>query len=360
MKNKVSQLTKLIKSSKNSRLIDNDKLKKNARTRAMMLKCIRNFFDEKGFLEVDTPLLDICPSMEPAISAFDSIFYNGANKHKMYLQSSPEYNMKKLLVSGFDRIFQITKSFRNNELTKLHNPEFTILEWYRTGSDYNQIMRDTEELVATICEKLTGGTKIKYFDHPLDLSLSYDKLSVNDAFKTFAGIDLNSITNEHYYDILSSRGLCTSKEDSDFNTFFYYIFVNEIEPRLGFNKPVFLIDFPEALGSLARRKTDDGRYVERFELYINGLEICNAFSELNDYEEQKARFAKELEKRSASGIEEYPIDQDFLSFLEYGMPPAGGIALGVDRLLMLFADTRNINDVILFPFAMMKDFVENV
>jgi EF-P lysine aminoacylase GenX len=351
---------KLKPTGKNARLINNSKIKKNVILRAKILNLIRKFFKEKSFLEVDTPLMDIYPSMEPAISSFHTNYSDGERAHKTYLQSSPEYNMKKLLASGYDKIYQITKSFRNSELTRLHNPEFTILEWYRTLCDYNQIMEDVEDMITFICAGLNLGDEIKYLNKIVDFSKPYDKLFVKDAFKAYSGIDLDGLKKNDYYEILRNRGLRVKKEEADFNTFFYFIFVNEIEPHLGKERPLFLMDFPEQLGSLARNNEDDPRYVERFELYISGLELCNAFTELNDHKEQKRRFLKERKKRVDNGLETYPIDEDFLSFLKYGMPPAAGIALGVDRLIMLFADTDNISDVILFPFSIMKDFPDNV
>jgi lysyl-tRNA synthetase class 2 len=346
--------------SKNARLINNDKLKKNTALRANIVNLIRDFFNERSFLEVNTPLIDLCPSMEPAISSFQTEYFDGERAHKMYLQSSPEYNMKKLIAAGYDNIFQMTKSFRNSELTRLHNPEFTILEWYRANCDYTKIMDDVEELISFICDGLGLNGKVEYLNKKVDLSPPYDKLSVKEAFKKFSDIDLDSVYPEDYDGILSEKGLKVEKDGVDFNTFFYYIFVNEIEPHLGVGIPVFLIDFPEKLGSLARHKLADEAYVERFELYIGGLEMCNAFSELTDHDEQKKRFLKEKKKRVDDDLGDYPIDNDFLSFLKYGMPPAAGIALGVDRLIMFFADTDDISDVILFPFSMMKDYKENV
>lgn len=346
--------------SKNFRLINNEKIKKNVILRAKVLSLIREFFNGNSFMEVDTPLLDLYPSMEPYISSFQSSYFDGAKEHKMYLQSSPEYNMKKLLVSGYEKIYQITKSFRNNELTRIHNPEFTILEWYRTNDDYNSIMTDIEKLLPFICRGLKLDNGIKYLDKGVDFSPPYDRILVKDAFKDFSNIDLDDVTSDKYYKILHDRGARLEKGTVDFNTFFYYIFVNEIEPNLGIKKPVFLVDFPEQLGSLARRKESNPKYVERFELYIHGLELCNAFSELNDCNEQRERFLKEKKVRIDKKLTAYPVDEDFLSFLEYGMPDAAGVALGIDRLLMLFADTNNINDVILFPFSMMTDFKESV
>jgi EF-P lysine aminoacylase GenX len=349
-------LPEIKRKSKNARLIDNDRIKNNVILRAGVLRHIRKFFEKRDFIEVDTPLMGVYPSMEPAISSFTTDYFDGRENHRMYLQPSPEYNMKKLLASGYDNIFQITKSFRNSELTHLHNPEFTILEWYRTWCDYNQIMDDVEELIAFISSGINSRHKINYLNKKIDLSAPYDRLYVNDAFKVYSEIDLDDLTNDDYYKILCDKGLKIKKEDVDFNTFFYFIFVNEIEPNLGNSKPVFLIDFPKELSSLARRKKTNSRYVERFELYIAGLEISNAFSELNDYKEQEERLLKEKKKRS----DNYPVDKELLNFLKYGMPPAAGIAMGIDRLLMLFADTEDISDVILFPFSMMKEFKENV
>ncbi len=346
--------------SKNFRLLDNDKLKNNALLRAKILRLTRTFFQDRGFLEVDTPLVDVCPSMEPAIKAFETDYFDAGARHTMYLQSSPEYNMKKLLVGGYGNIYQITKSFRNSELTRLHNPEFTILEWYRTGSDYHRIMDDVQDLMTFLVKGIKSGSTINYLNKKVDLSPPYDRLTIKDAFRIYSNIDLESLTDTEYYDILRGKGLEIKRNDADFSVFFYYIFVNEIEPNLGNDKPVFLMDFPVRLGSLARKKSDEPECVERFELYIRGLELCNAFSELNDHDEQLSRFLTEKRQRADRGLGDYPIDEDFLGFLKTGMPDAAGVAFGIDRLLMLFADTDDINDVILFPFSAMKDFKENV
>jgi len=232
-------LTKETCLSKNSRLINNAKLKKNAELRAGIINLIRQFFMSESFLEVDTPLIDLYPSMEPAISSFQTRYNDYGKERKLYLQSSPEYNMKKLLVSGYDKIFQITKSFRNGELTRLHNPEFTILEWYRSACDYNKIMEDVENMIELIRNGLGLGNKIKYLNKSIDLSKPYDKICVKDAFRIYSKIDLDSTSSQDYHNILLSKGLKIEKESVDFNTFFYYIFVNEIEPHLGREKPVF-------------------------------------------------------------------------------------------------------------------------
>jgi len=258
--------------------------------------------------------------------------------------------MKKLLVGGCEKIFQICKCFRNKETdSELHNPEFTLIEWYRAYADYTDIMDDTEALIKELASQINGEQVIQYKGSLVDLSGEWTRLKVKDAFKKYAGIDNDVFEDEvKFMAVAGEKGYKVSENDS-YDYVFFMIFMNEIEPFLGMDKPVILYEYPASMAALARKCPDDERYAERFELYIAGVEICNAFTELTDPVEQRSRLDEEREERIKMGKDIYAVDQSFVSALEFGMPPSGGQALGVDRLVMLLTDTPDIRDVILFP-----------
>jgi lysyl-tRNA synthetase class 2 len=313
--------------------------------RALVIARIREFFGRRNFLEVDTPQLANLPGMEPNLEVFKTK-YNGrdGSGRYMYLTTSPEYAMKKLLAAGYEKIFQICKSYRNREEgSSLHNPEFTLLEWYRAYSDYTAMMKDTEELVGFVAGKI-GGCRV-------NVSAPWDRMKVQDAFLKYAGVDGDVLT-----DAGRLRGAVREKgynvdENTNYEQLFYLIFLNEIEKKLGAKKPVILYDFPAQMASLAKLCEDDPAYAQRFEVYVDGIELCNAFTELNDPEEQRKRLEREKRERAAAGREVYDIDESFIEALRFGMPPSGGNALGVDRLMMLIFGVEEIKNILYFPQA---------
>ncbi|MCX5852602.1 MAG: EF-P lysine aminoacylase EpmA [Deltaproteobacteria bacterium] len=290
----------------------------NLRIRAKVIQAIRRFFDERGYIEVETPLR--VPTLAPE-SHIDAVPSDG-----WFLHTSPELCMKRLLAAGFDKIFQISKCFRSGECGRLHVPEFTLLEWYRTGADYVSLMDECEEMVTFTAEALGLGRKLDYRGVSVDFARPWERIAVSDAFLRYAGI---------------------SAEEAILNDRFDELMVTAIEPHLGCGKPSFLFDYPVALGSLARRKADDPTLAERFELYIGGLELANAFSELTDVGEQKERFASEREHRRTRGMAAYPEPEKFLEALA-SMPEAAGIAFGIDRFVMLFTGSASIDEVVAF------------
>lgn len=338
------------------------KIKENSIFREKIISCgkicdlIREFFKSQGFFETTTPILVSCAGQEPYLSPFKTDFVDDKNKkYKGFLITSPEYSMKKLLAAGFDKIFELAKVFRQNEsFGGTHNPEFTMLEWYRANSDYNQIMQDAEELVCFLAKKIKGTTIIEYQGKKIDLTPPWPKITVKSLFLKYAGIDLDKagivedfkkqITNKNYLKF------------DDWNDIFYLIFLNEIEPNLPKDKPVFVIDYPLPQASLAKKKNADSFYAERFEIYIGGMEIGNAFSELTDPKEQLERFKEEKRLREKLGKEDIPIDKDLIYALELKIAPSGGIAVGVERLQMLLLDIKDINDLLPFP---AKDLFDN-
>jgi lysyl-tRNA synthetase class 2 len=294
-------------------------LQKHLQRRARIIDTIRKFFVHNEYLEVETPIRIPAPAPEAHIDAVESGGW--------FLQTSPELCMKRLLAAGIHRIFQICKCFRQGERGRLHLPEMTLLEWYRADSNYLDLMDECEALINTIA-RLNGSQEdiLVYQGKEIKLIPPWPRLSVSDAFEKFGPIPLN-----------------TALEQGQFDD----IMVERIEPNLGQTQPVFLYDYPASRGALARLKPQDLRYAERFELYIGGLEICNAFSELTDPVEQRERFERQKDHRRKSGKPVYPMPQKFLASLG-NMPAAAGNALGIDRLVMLFSDSKQIDDVVTF------------
>ena len=338
--------------------------------REQVIDAIRLFFKQDSFHEVETPLLVKSPGTEPQLEVFASqLKHLSGQKEEAYLLTSPEYAMKKLLVAGFEKIFQICKSFRNQEsLGGNHNPEFTILEWYRTKADYTDIMTDFEQLMLFILNYLReiysepkttwqkkmkvrlGENKLEYHGRVFDLSTPYLRLSVIEVFEKYLGINREELLDKNKLLKVARKLKFQVDDGSQWEEVFYQLFLNKIEPEIAkLNRPVIIYDYPWQQAALSRRKKEDNLFAERFEVYLGGLELGNAFSELTDPTEQEARLKEELELRKKLGKTVYQLDNDFINALITGMPKAGGIAVGVDRLIMLFAGVDEINDTLLFP-----------
>lgn len=319
-----------------------------ANERALLNATIRTFFESRGFVEVETPICVASPGMEPSLSPFKTTLIN----EKMYeyeagLITSPEYAMKKLLGLGFEKIFTITKVFRNEEsFGSLHNAEFTMLEWYEQGKDYNDCMDQTEGLVKTCANA---------FQQKSTDTDAWNRLRTRDVFLKYADIDLGVGTLDEL------RAACKRQdihfpEDDSISDLFFRLFLLKVEPELKKMGPVFLYDYPKYQAALSVL-TEDGNYGERFELYLNGLELCNGFTELTDADEQKKRFEDESEERKKLRKNVFPIDEALLALLPSITKPTCGNALGVDRLHMFVTGKKNIEDVLLFPTSTM--FNEN-
>lgn len=305
---------------------ENPELLSKYLVREKVIDTIRGFFKEQGFHEVFTPILVPVPSIEPNLEVFQSELRTASGKkRKAYLIMSPEFSIKKLLSAGIGNCFEITRCFRNEEeVSRLHNPEFTMLEWYRVGADYKKIMEDFENLFL----KIIGKEKLEYQGETYNISLPWPRISFEEAFKKYANRDIEDVKDED----------------------FYKIFFNEIEQKLKeLKKPVILYDYPVSQAALARKSAKDPRFAERFEVFVAGVELGNCFSELTDYKEQRRRFIRDQALRKAQGKAKYPIDKDFLEALKTGLPASAGIAVGVDRLIMLAANVPSISDIILFP-----------
>jgi EF-P lysine aminoacylase GenX len=335
-----------------------EKMRSNKELREKLAACsqirdlIRAFFKERGFLEMNTPTLVSCAGQEPYLSPFKVDFCDEKNKtYRGFLITSPEYSLKKLLSAGFDKIFELAKVFRQNEsFGGTHNPEFTMLEWYRSNSDYNQIMQDTEQLVSFLAKKIKGYEKISYQGQEIDLTPPWPRMVLKDLFSKYAGIDLDKAKT--LKDFKKQAGQNYSKFN-DWNDIFYLVFLNEVEPNLPKDRPVFVCDYPLPQASLSRKKSPESFYAERFEVFVAGMELANAFSELVNAKEQYERFEEEHALRKKLDKDDIPIDKDLIYALELGISPSGGIALGVERLQMLLLDAKDINDILPFPASQL-------
>ncbi len=309
--------------------------------RARIIQAIREFFVKEGFLEVETPMVVAAAGQEPYLNPFTAQFFDEqGKKYEGYLITSPEYAHKKLLAAGFEKTFEITKAFRSGEhFGGLHNPEFTMIEWYRANEDYTKIMEDVERMVQHVIKALKHKSikTLEYKGKKINPFSPWERISVAEAFKRYAGVNLDEVKDEDA---------------------FFKIFLTKIERQLGISKPTILYDYPASMAALARIKQSDKRYSERFEVYIAGMELGNAFSELNDGVEQRKRFMEERVLREKLGKEQIPLDEDFLDAVG-NMPPSAGIAFGIDRLVMLLTDAARIEDVLAFPAGELWGLAKN-
>lgn len=324
----------------------------NLAVRSTVIKTVRGYFDAMDFAEVETPILQVSPVMDTHIHAFKTEL-KGIDlqvQSTPYLHTSPEFAMKKLMVAGVDKLYQICHVFRNGEGSKRHVPEFTMIEWYRAPGNYTDIMDDCVGLLRHCAEK-AGISAFKHKTYTCDPFLEWEKLSVIEAFERYAGLSLPDYLEDTagFRKAVSDLGLHTA-EDDGWDDLFFRVMDDKIEPYLGMKAPTFLYDYPVSMASLSRKKVDDPRFAERFELYVCGVELANAFSELTDAKEQRKRFVEEMALKKKLYNEEYPVDEDFIEALEHGLPESGGIALGIDRLVMLTTGAEDIRDVLWCPY----------
>ncbi len=326
--------------------------------RMCVMKEIRHFFESEGFAEVDTPALQVCPGMEVHLKAFTTELDSplGELSVTRHLHTSPELSMKKLLVAGLPKIYQLCHCYRNEAIGQTHLPEFTMLEWYRKDTDYLAMMADTETLVKR-CAKICNADVLRFGDITCNPFGTWERLSVEEAFIKYAGVDIMATLDKNpavlpTADALryaaQEKGIWCAPQDT-WEDIFFRIMMEKIEPNLGHGIPTILYDYPTCLGALARRKPSDERVCERFEAYICGVELCNAFSELADVAEQRRRFEADSNMKQQLYGYTYPIDEDFMDALSFGMGQASGNALGVDRLVMLITGADDIRDTCWIP-----------
>jgi len=326
-------------------LIMNPEVKDTFVVRSKIIRSFRDILDKKDFLEVETPMMHPIPG---GANAKPFVTHHNALDMELYLRIAPELYLKRLIVGGFNRVYEINRNFRNEGMSYKHNPEFTTLELYQAQADYHDMMDITEELVVKSAEKILGSSKISYQEEDIDLSIPWERITMKELVKNKTGFDYDSLeTSEDAYK--KAKELRVNIEDKSLSKgeLLYEVFEALVEETL--TQPTFVMDYPIEVSPLAKNKEDEPEFTYRFEAFINGWEIANAFSELNDPFEQESRFEHQAKQREAGDEEAQMMDKDFVRALQYGMPPTGGLGIGIDRLIMLLTDSKSIRDVILFP-----------
>lgn len=325
-------------------LIMNERVRDIFKKRTEILKNIRNFLNDMGFMEVETPMMHPIPG---GAEAKPFVTYHNALDMELYLRIAPELYLKRLLVGNFEKIYEINRSFRNEGISTLHNPEFTMLELYSAYGDYEEMMEITEKLICYIAEKIFSSLIFEYQGKTIDLKRPWRRIKWEEIFREYLGIE-NWRDEKKVDEKIEEYQIEIEKEESIFEKL-EALFKKKIQPDL--INPTFVIGYPVEISPLAKTFKDNPEITERFELFIGGIEIANAYSELNDPIEQLKRFE---EKVKNTEDKRKKIDYDFIEALEYGMPPAGGLGIGIDRLVMLFTDSPSIREVILFPLLKEK------
>ena len=326
-------------------LLANPEVQPIFRARSRIVSGIREFLDARGFIEVETPVL--VPVAAGAM-AQPFVTRHNALDRTLYMRIATELYLKRLIVGGMDKVYELGRVFRNEGLDMDHNPEFTMLESYEAYADYNDVMDMVEEMVASVARRVTGSTKVVFHDHEIDLEPPWPRVSFREELKRVSGIDIEETLGvEDLIEAASGKGVDVRALESR-GRIIDKLVGSLLEP--GFVQPTFLVDYPIEMSPLAKARPHDPRYVERFEAFAGGMEIANAFTELNDPQVQRARFQEQEALRKHFGDEDFDrMDEDFLTALEYGMPPTGGVGIGIDRLVMLITGQRTIRDVVLFP-----------
>jgi lysyl-tRNA synthetase class 2 len=326
-------------------LIANEESRRTFQIRSKIIQSIRNFMENNQFLEVETPMMHSIPG---GALARPFVTHHNTLDMQMFLRIAPELFLKRLVVGGFEKVYEINRNFRNEGISTRHNPEFTMLEFYQAYADYKDMMRHTENLLHYICDKVIGSRIIEYQNHTIDFDKPFLKMSVKEAILKYhpeiRPTQLESI--ESCRAILDTFGFDYKKTDG-LGKLQIIIFEEKVEQLL--IQPTFITEYPTEISPLARRSDQNSEITDRFEFFVMGREIANGFSELNDAEDQAARFLKQVEDKNAGDVEAMHFDKDYIEALEYGMPPTAGEGIGIDRLVMLFTNAASIRDVILFP-----------
>ncbi len=325
-------------------LIVNPEVRDTFEKRSAIVREIRNFMDSRGFIEVETPCLNTIPG---GAAARPFITHHNALDIDMYMRIATELHLKRLIVGGLEKVYEVGRIFRNEGMDTKHNPEFTTIELYEAYTDYNGMMDITEDMVVHVCDKVLGTTKVTYQGTELDFSKGWKRMTMAEAVKEYAGIDFMAISEEEALEAVRAKGLEIEKGKESWGELMSLCYDEYVEDNLV--QPTFITDYPVEISPLAKRKPSDSRLTERFECFVMGRELCNAFSELNDPIDQKERFERQVRLRAEGDEEANMMDEDFINALEYGMPPTGGMGMGIDRLVMLLTDSSSIRDVLLFP-----------
>ena len=328
-------------------IITNPEVKTTFMKRSQIIKGIREFLDNRGFLEVETPML---ATIAGGASARPFITHHNTLDLDMFLRIAPELYLKRCIVAGFEKVYELGRTFRNEGMSVRHNPEFTMIELYQAFADYNDMMELTENMVAEVCKKVNGTTKVTYQGTEIDFMPPWRRITMVDAVKEYAGVDFKEIkSNEEAQAIAKEKHLEFPKP---INTVTKGEVLNALYEEFceeHMIQPTFIIDYPVEISPLTKKKRGDEMFTERFEGFVFGRELCNAYSELNDPIVQRERFAQQEKERELGDDEAYMIDEEFMGALETGMPPTGGLGIGIDRLIMFLTDSASIRDVILFP-----------
>ena len=331
-------------------LISNTEVREIFQIRSQVISAIRHFLNQRGFIEVETPVLQ--PAAGGALAQPFTTHHHALDQD-FYLRIALELHLKRLLIGGLDKVYELGRIFRNEGISTKHNPEFTMLESYEAYADYRDVMKMLEEMVAKVCQQVLGTNRVKFGDEIISFKPPWPQLSLREAIIKYSGIDFMQFPDA---DSLRAEMLKLNIEvdpQKDRGRLVDELIATFVEPKL--IQPTILIDYPVEMSPLAKTKADDNRLVERFEAFAGGLEIANAFTELNDPVEQRERFLNQQKQRHPEGEPVETIDQDFLLALEHGMPPSGGLGVGIDRLVMLFTNQHSIREVILFPQLKEKE-----
>ena len=328
-------------------IITNPEVKTTFMKRSQIIKGIREFLDNRGFLEVETPML---ATIAGGASARPFITHHNTLDLDMFLRIAPELYLKRCIVAGFEKVYELGRTFRNEGMSVRHNPEFTMIELYQAFADYNDMMELTENMVAEVCKKVNGTTKVTYQGTEIDFMPPWRRITMVDAVKEYAGVDFNEFKSD-----ADAQAVAKEKHlefPKPLNTVTKGEVLNALYEEFceqHMIQPTFIIDYPVEISPLTKKKRGNEMFTERFEGFVFGRELCNAYSELNDPIVQRERFAQQEKERELGDDEAYMIDEEFMGALETGMPPTGGLGIGIDRLIMFLTDSASIRDVILFP-----------
>ena len=312
--------------------------------RSRIVKEMRNYLDARGFLEVETPMMQ---PIAGGAAARPFITHHNTLDMNLYLRIAPELYLKRLIVGGLEKVYEINRSFRNEGIDTRHNPEFTMLEIYQAYADYQVMMELTENMVAEVLQQVNGSMQVEFEGVTLDFTPPWNRITMLDAIKEYAGVDFTVISGDDQARTAAARLGLKVDHRSTRGEIINEVFEEYVEEKL--IQPTFVYGHPVEISPLAKRNAQNPEFTDRFEVFVMQREIANAFSELNDPIDQKNRFLKQVEKRAGGDAEAHMMDEDYINALEYGMPPAGGLGIGIDRLVMLMTDSSSIRDVILFP-----------
>lgn len=331
-------------------LIVNPDVRRTFIMRSKIIRGIRNYLDNKGYLEVETPILHTTAG---GATARPFITHHNTLDIDMYLRIATELHLKRLIIGGFDKVYEVGRIFRNEGMSIKHNPEFTSVEIYKAYGDYYDMMELTEDMIVTIARETLGTTRVMYQGVEVDLTPPWQRMTMVEAVKRYTGLDFSVISTDQEAREAAQKAGVEVDKDSTWGKVLNEIFEEKVEEHLV--QPTFIMDYPVEVSPLAKRMKDDPRLTYRFELFITGREMANAFSELNDPIDQRERFMEQARLRAAGDEEAHMMDEDFVHALEVGMPPTGGLGIGIDRLVMLLTDSYSIRDVILFPTMKPKE-----